>query len=85
MSNEKILASVVSTAVDTASKNVALATGVSLDFITERVTAEVGKIEAQLSVLVSHIEGRYESEVANLKLEVARLTPTKGFFRRIFS
>ena len=34
------------------------------------IADEVGRIEAKLSVTLSHIEGNYESQVANLKLKI---------------
>ena len=34
------------------------------------IADEVGRIEAKLSVTLSHIEGNYESQVANLKLRL---------------
>ena len=54
--------------------------------ITEEIAHEVGRIEAKLSVMLAHIEGHYESQVANLKIELARLTKqaTPGFLARLF-
>jgi len=37
------------------------------------IADEVGRIEARLSVMLAHIEGNYESQVANLKLKVAAI------------
>jgi hypothetical protein len=48
-----------------------------LNAVTKVFNEELGQIEAQLSILLSHIEGRYESEIAKLK-------GARGFFRRIF-
>jgi phage host-nuclease inhibitor protein Gam len=55
--------------------------------VSELIAHEVGRIEAKLSVMLAHIEGNYESHVANLKLEVARLKPrtSRGFFHKVFS
>ena len=54
--------------------------------ITEEIAHEVGRIEAKLSVMLAHIEGHYESQVANLKIELACLTKqaTPGFLARLF-
>lgn len=38
--------------------------------IASVIADEVGRIEAKLSVTLSHIEGNYESQVANLKLKL---------------
>jgi hypothetical protein len=62
---------------DTGAKNVAARTGMSLDDVTRVFNEEIGAIEAQLSVLLSHVEGRYESEIAKLK--------GFSFIRRVFS
>ena len=50
------------------------------------IADEVGRIEAKVSLLLSHIEGHYESKVANLELEVARLTPSaaRSFLSKLF-
>ena len=45
--------------------------------VASAIADEVGRIEAKLSVMLSHIEGRYESEIAKLK--------GFSFIRRIFS
>jgi hypothetical protein len=86
MVDAKIVASVVSTLADQAAKNVAVKTGADLSAISSVIADEVGRIEAQLSVLLAHVEGRYESEIANLKLEIARLTPSpaRSFLGRLF-
>lgn len=34
------------------------------------IADEVGRLEAKLSVLLAHVEGHYESQVANLKLKL---------------
>ena len=54
--------------------------------VAEEIAHEIGRIEAKLSVLLAHIEGHYESQLANLKLEAARLAKqaTPGFFERLF-
>ncbi len=38
--------------------------------VASAIADEVGRIEAKLSVTLSHIEGNYESQVANLKLKI---------------
>ena len=38
--------------------------------IAVEIAHEVGRVEAKLSVMLSHIEGHYESQVANLKLRL---------------
>lgn len=38
--------------------------------VAEEIAHEVGRIEAKMSVMLSHIEGHYESQVANLKLQI---------------
>ena len=38
--------------------------------IAVEIAHEVGRVEAKLSVMLSHIEGHYESQVANLKLQI---------------
>lgn len=38
--------------------------------IASVIADEVGRIEAKLSVTLSHIEGNYESQLANLKLKI---------------
>jgi hypothetical protein len=38
--------------------------------VGELISHEVGRIEARVSVMLSHIEGNYESQVANLKLKL---------------
>ena len=38
--------------------------------VTETIATEVGRIEAKMSVMLAHIEGHYESQVANLKLRL---------------
>jgi phage host-nuclease inhibitor protein Gam len=52
--------------------------------VAEEIAHEVGRIEAKMSVMLAHIEGHYESQVANLKIELARLTKAPGFFSRLF-
>jgi hypothetical protein len=34
------------------------------------IADEVGRIEAKLSIMLAHVEGNYESQVANLKLKL---------------
>jgi hypothetical protein len=62
---------------DTGAKKVAERTGMSLDDVTRVFNEEIGAIEAQLSILLSHVEGRYEAEIAKLK--------GFGFIRRLFA
>ena len=38
--------------------------------VAEEIAHEVGRIEAKMSVMLAHIEGHYESQVANLKLKI---------------
>ena len=40
------------------------------------IDAEVGRLHAKLSVMLSHIEGHYESQVANLKIKLASTSKT---------
>lgn len=73
MDAEKLKASVVSMLADQGAKNAAAKLGMDLDAVTKVFNAELNRIEGQLSVMLSHVEGRYESESVNLKLEVTRL------------
>ena len=77
MATDKLRDSVVSMLADTGAKNAAARLGMDLDAVTKVFNEELGAIEAKLSLLLSHVEGRYESEIAKLK----------GFswLRRIFS
>jgi hypothetical protein len=77
MASEKLQASVVSMLADTGAKNAAARLNMDLDAVTKVFNEELNKIEAQLSILLSHVEGRYESEIAKLK--------GFSFLRRIFS
>jgi len=79
MASDKLRDSVVSMLADQGAKNIAAKLGMDLDAITKVFNEELSRIEGQLSVMLSHIEGRYESEIANLKLK-AKL----GIFGRIF-
>lgn len=72
----KLQASVVSMLADQGAKNAAAKLGMDLDAVTKVFNEELSRIEGQLSIMLSHIEGRYESEIANLK--------GLGFFRRMF-
>lgn len=86
MADPKLVASTVGMLVDDAAKTVVVKTGANLQTTTDAIREEVKGIEAKLSVLLSNVEGHYESEVALLKLEVARLTKqtSPGFFERLF-
>jgi hypothetical protein len=77
MASAKLQASIVSMLADTGAKNAAARLGMDLDAVTKVFNEELGQIEAQLSIMLSHIEGRYESEIAKLK--------GFSFIRRIFS
>ncbi len=70
MASEKLTASVVSMLADTGAKNAAARLSMDLDAVTKVFNEELGAIEAKLSILLSHVEGRYESELANLKLKL---------------
>ena len=72
----KLQASVVSMLADQGAKNAAAKLGMDLDAVTKVFNEELSRIEGQLSIMLSHIEGRYESEIAKLK--------GFGFFRRMF-
>lgn len=76
MAYSKLRDSVISMLADAGAKNVAARLGMDLDAVTKVFQEELGQIEAQLSILLSHVEGRYESEIAKLK--------GFSFFRRIF-
>jgi len=52
--------------------------------ITEIVKDEIGRIEAKMSILLMHIEGEYESKIANLELALKKQAPSKSFLGRIF-
>lgn len=77
MASAKLRDSVVSLLADTGAKNAAAKLGMDLDAVTRVFQEELNHIEGQLSIMVSHVEGRYEAEIAKLK----------GFswIRRIFS
>ncbi len=77
MASEKLKASIVSMLANEGAKNAAARLGMDLDAVTKVFNEELGGIEAKLSILLSHVEGRYESEITKLK----------GFswIRRIFS
>ena len=77
MASNKLRDSVVSMLADQGAKNAAARLSMDLDAVTKVFNEELGAIEAKLSILLSHVEGRYESEIAKLK----------GFswIRRIFS
>ncbi len=70
MASEKLTASVVSMLADTGAKNAAARLSMDLDAVTKVFNEELGGIEAKLSILLSHVEGRYESQLANLKLKI---------------
>lgn len=85
MADPKLVASTVGMLVDDAAKTVVVKTGANLQTTTDAIREEVKGIEAKLSVLLSNVEGHYESEVALLKLEVARLTKQTSLdFERLF-
>ena len=48
--------------------------------VAEEIACEIGRIEAKLSVTLAHIEGHYESQVANLKL---KLTAARWYWETI--
>ena len=48
--------------------------------VASAIADEVGRIEAKLSVTLAHIEGHYESQVANLKL---KLTAARWYWETI--
>lgn len=77
MASSKLRDSVISMLADTGAKNAAAKLGMDLDAVTKVFNVELNSIEAQLSLMLSHIEGRYEAEIAKLK--------GFGFFRRLFS
>ena len=77
MASAKLRDSVVSMLADTGAKNAAAKLGMDLDAVTKVFNDELNRIEGQLSIMVSHIEGRYEAELAKLK--------GFSFLRRIFS
>lgn len=77
MASNKLRDSVVSMLADQGAKNAAAKLGMDLDAVTKVFNDELNRIEGQLSIMVSHVEGRYESEIAKLK--------GFGFIRRIFS
>jgi hypothetical protein len=74
MADAKIVAATVGMLADQAAKNIAAKLNVDLVIVTAAIAEEVNRIEAQLSVLLSHLEGHYRSELAK----------TKGFFGRLF-
>ncbi len=45
--------------------------------VSAAINDEIGRIEAKMSVMLAHIEGHYEAEIAKLK--------GFSFLRRIFS
>ena len=77
MVSAKLRDSVVGMLADTGAKNAAAKLGMDLDAVTRVFQEELNRIEGQLSIMVSHIEGRYEAEIAKLK--------GFSFLRRIFS
>jgi hypothetical protein len=77
MASEKLRDSVVSMLADTGAKNAAAKLGMDLDAVTRVFNAELNDIEGKLSIMLSHVEGRYEAEIAKLK--------GFSFLRRIFS
>lgn len=77
MASAKLRDSVVSMLADTGAKNAAAKLGMDLDAVTRVFQEELNRIEGQLSIMVSHVEGRYEAEIAKLK--------GFGFIRRFFS
>jgi len=55
--------------------------------VREIIADEIGRLHAKMSVALMHIEGEYESKVANLQLKLQSLAPQTekvSFLRRIF-
>ncbi len=75
MHNTAVLASVLTGA--TASQSVQTVMDKAPDASEKRVAAtiadEVGRIEKHLSLVLAHVEGHYESQVANLKLKLVAI------------
>ena len=61
---------------DTGAKKTAERLGLDVNDIVRVFNEEIGGIESQLSVMLSHIESRYEGEIAKLK--------GLGFLARVF-
>jgi hypothetical protein len=55
---------------DTGAKKAAERLGMDLNDVTRVFNEEIGGVTAQLSVMLSHVEGRYESDLANLKVKL---------------
>jgi len=70
VSDSKVVASAVGMVADQAAKNIAQRLGADLITVTTAISAEINRVEGQLSVLLSNVEGHYQSEVANLKLKL---------------
>ncbi len=70
MASKHLQDSVISMLADQGAKNAAARLGMDLDAVTKVFNAELGDMEARLSVLLSHVEGRYESEIAALCKQV---------------
>lgn len=64
----KVAIAAVQPASETFTESESIAVKTLRDQIRDKIAAEVNRIEAAASLMLSHVEGQYESKVANIRV-----------------